>query len=152
MPVLDNIRELLCGFEIREVYHQPTLTSKDSAKARGEDISIGGKAILLKYGNSYGIFVLSAAKQIDSIKIRKHFNIKKSRFASKEELLQLTNLTPGSVPPFGRPIFNLNLFVDKSIVRNENIAFNAGTLTDSIIMLVKDYLKVAKPEIFDFSK
>lgn len=63
----------------------------------------------------------------------------------------MTNLVPGSVPPFGSPILPFDLFVDNSIVQNEKIAFNAGSLTDSIIMEVKDYLVVALPNVFDFS-
>ena len=32
------------------------------------------------------------------------------------------------------------------------IAFNAGSLTDSIIMKTEDYLELAKPVIFSFSE
>jgi prolyl-tRNA editing enzyme YbaK/EbsC (Cys-tRNA(Pro) deacylase) len=45
------------------------------------------------------------------------------------------------------------LFVDTSIETNEIIAFNCGSLTDSIIMSVQDYFKIAKPsKVFAFSK
>jgi prolyl-tRNA editing enzyme YbaK/EbsC (Cys-tRNA(Pro) deacylase) len=42
--------------------------------------------------------------------------------------------------------------VDGSVVRNDRIAFNAGSLTDSIVLSVADYLRVAKPQLFDFSQ
>jgi prolyl-tRNA editing enzyme YbaK/EbsC (Cys-tRNA(Pro) deacylase) len=59
---------------------------------------------------------------------------------------------PGSSPPFGEPILQLELYVDNSILRNEKIAFNAGSLTDSIIMRTEDYVQIAKPKgVFDFS-
>jgi len=54
--------------------------------------------------------------------------VKKIRFASTEELLQLTGLVPGSIPPFGYPLLPFELFVDASILANEKIAFNAGSL------------------------
>ena len=66
--------------------------------------------------------------------------------------MDLTGLVPGSVPPFGKPVLDLELYVDNSIVHNEKIAFNAGSLTNSIIMSTKDYLDVAHPQIFPFSK
>ncbi len=66
--------------------------------------------------------------------------------------MDLTGLVPGSVPPFGNPIINLDLYLDNSILNNNKIAFNAGSLTDSIIMDVKDYLNIAQPIIFKFSK
>lgn len=73
------------------------------------------------------------------------------RFATRDELLELTGLEPGSIPPFGRPMIDLDLYVDQSIVDNDKIAFNAGSLTDSIIMSTKDYLEIAKPSILNFS-
>jgi prolyl-tRNA editing enzyme YbaK/EbsC (Cys-tRNA(Pro) deacylase) len=136
----------------RTVHHESTLTSEASAKARGEDLSVGGKAIVMKVDAEFKLFVLSAALKIDSQKIRSYFNAKKTRFASAEELQQLTGLAPGSIPPFGKPILNLDLYVDVSIVRNEIIAFNAGSLTDSIIMSTKDYLKITQPVILEFSQ
>jgi prolyl-tRNA editing enzyme YbaK/EbsC (Cys-tRNA(Pro) deacylase) len=41
--------------------------------------------------------------------------------------------------------------VDETIRGNDRIAFNAGTLTDSIAMAVADYLTIANPRVFAFS-
>jgi prolyl-tRNA editing enzyme YbaK/EbsC (Cys-tRNA(Pro) deacylase) len=154
MIILDTIRALLneAGVVYREVQHLPTLTSEDSARERGEDIRIGGKALLLKVNDTFRLFVLSAARQLDSAAIKTRFAAKKIRFATPEELNERTGLTPGSVPPFGQPILPFELYVDESILENEKIAFNAGSLTDSVIMLVRDYRDIAKPEVFKFSK
>ncbi len=138
------------GVRYREVHHEPTRTSEESAKARGEDIAIGGKAILMKVDDAFMLFVLSAAKKVDSQKIKKHFNAKKLRFASTEELLQLSGLVPGSVPPFGKPILSFDLYVDTSIKQNKQIAFNAGLLTDSIIMQTEDFFGIVQADLFDF--
>lgn len=138
--------------QFRTVHHEATFTSEASAKARGEDISVGGKAIVMKIDDGFKLFVLSAALKIDSQKVKKYLAAKKIRFATAEELHELTGLVPGSVPPFGKPILNMELYVDSSIVRNDIIAFNAGSLTDSIIMSAKDYLAVAKPTVVDFSQ
>jgi Ala-tRNA(Pro) deacylase len=139
------------GVHFRELHHEPTLTSEESARVRGEELRNGGKAILLKVDNVFRLFVLSAARKLDSSKVKQHFGVKRLRFATREELLELTGLEPGSIPPFGSPIFDMELFVDSSITENDRIAFNAGSLTDSIIMNVKDYLRLAVPVIFDFS-
>lgn len=149
-----KIRDILesNSIEFREVHHEPTRTSEESAKARGEDLSIGGKGLVLKINDSFKLFVLSASRKLDSVAIKEQFLTRNIRFATVEELMSLTGLVPGSVPPFGKPILDLELFVDNSILNNEKIAFNAGSLTDSIIMSVKDYLDVAHPEIFSFSK
>ena len=136
----------------RHVTHQPTFTSEESAQARGEPVKVGGKALVVKVGDEFRLFVLSASLKFDSVAVKQHFNVKKTRFAEKDELLAITGLVPGSVPPFGEPILKLPLYLDPSILANKVIAFNAGSLTDSIIMPVPDYVRIAKPEVFAFAQ
>lgn len=151
--VLEAIRQWLTGQQIqyREVQHAPTRTSEESAAARGEPLHIGGKAILLKTDDTFRLFVLPADRKLDAGAVRAQLKVKKTRFATAEELLAQTGLVPGCVPPFGRPIFDLDLYVDESIMQNDRIAFNAGSLTDSIIMSRDDYVRVAEPTVFRFA-
>lgn len=150
--VLENIRAWLRAEAVafREVHHEPTHTSEESARARGEELRVGGKALLLRVDDDFRIFVLSAEKKLDSGAVRRHFDAKKTRFATPEELAERTGLVPGSVPPFGPPILPFPLYVDPSVLANERIAFNAGSLCDSIILSVPDYVRLAKPEVFAF--
>ena len=153
-PVLDTIREWLRSQQVsfRELHHQPTRTSAEAAAVRGEPLEFGGKSLLLKVGEQFRLFVLPADRQLNSRAIRDHLGARKLRFASAEELRQMTGLVPGSVPPFGRPILDFDLYVDIGIDEHPRIAFNAGSLVDSIIMPVADYLRVANPQgRFDFS-
>lgn len=153
MAVLDTIRQWLQdhGLTFREIHHEPTTTSEESARVRGEPLHIGGKAILLKTDDVFRLFVLPADRKLDSAAVKKHLGVKKTRFAATDELLQLTGLVPGSVPPFGRPILEFDLYVDEALTKNDRIAFNAGSLTDSIIFPMSDYLRIAQPSIFSFS-
>jgi Ala-tRNA(Pro) deacylase len=153
-PVLERIRSLLEGEGVpfREVHHAPTYTSEESAAVRGEPIEIGGKALLLRVGDDFGLFVISAARKLDNSLLREELGTGKSRFATPEELLELTGLVPGSVPPFGRPIFPLPLYVDRSILANARIAFNAGSLTDSIVMSRADWQRIAAPQVLSFAR
>ena len=132
--VLQRLHDLLSesGIEYRELHHEPTPTSEDAARVRGVDLSTGGKALLLKVGGEFRLFVLSASQKVDSEAIRNHFHVRKTRFATADELREMTGLAPGAVPPFGKPVLPFDLYVDTSILANEVIAFNAGSLTDSI--------------------
>jgi Ala-tRNA(Pro) deacylase len=154
MTLFETISSFLRDRNIsfRTVHHQPTFTSEESAKARGEEVRTGGKAIVLKIDDAFKLFVLSAALKIDSKKLKEYFHAKSIRFATKEELHSLAGLAPGSVPPFGRPILDFDLYIDSSILQNENIAFNAGSLTDSIIMTTTDYLAIANGNHISFSQ
>ena len=102
--------------------------------------------------DEFALFVLPADRKVDSGAIRRELQFRRLRFATREELATLTGLVPGSVPPFGRPILPLTLYVDAAVCDNDRIAFNAGSLTDSIILSRDDYLRLASPErIFAFS-
>jgi prolyl-tRNA editing enzyme YbaK/EbsC (Cys-tRNA(Pro) deacylase) len=151
--VLDKIRDLLKAGHIsfREVRHQPTHTSEESARARGEDLAIGAKAILAKTDATFRLFVVSADAKLDSVAIKRKLQLKKMRFATREELLELTGLVPGSVPPFGPPILPFPLYCDSELGKTSDlVAFNAGSLTVSIVMAASDWEKVARPERFPF--
>ncbi len=153
MHVVDTIKKFLDEHEIayKSLTHAPTYTSEESAQVRGEALAIGAKAIVLKAGPNFSIFVISAARKIDSKKIKKYLGVKKTRFASREELDALTGVVSGAVPPFGRPIFDLTLYTDPSVFVHERVAFNAGALTHSIIMQSADYQRVAGPTVFTFA-
>ncbi len=135
----------------REVAHPPTLTSEDSARARGEPLAIGGKALLLKLDDAYALFVLSAARKLDNAAIRRALGAKKARFATSEELWDMTGLVPGSVPPFGKPLLPFVLYADPSILEQPRIAFNAGLLTRSFVLAIEDWAEAVRPESSDFA-
>jgi prolyl-tRNA editing enzyme YbaK/EbsC (Cys-tRNA(Pro) deacylase) len=152
--ILHGLRAWLSehGISFREVQHPPTRTSEESARARGEELRIGGKALLMKGDEEFRLFVLPADRKVDSAAIRRELGLRKLRFATPEELSALTGLVPGAVPPFGRPVLSFELLVDSGIRDNERIAFNAGSLTDSLVLAVDDYLRIARPvRIFPFA-
>jgi Ala-tRNA(Pro) deacylase len=86
--LLDQIRAWLSteGVPFREVHHEPTRTSEDSARARGEELRVGGKALLVKVDDVYRLFVLSADRKLDSAAVKRYFGARKTRFATPEEL------------------------------------------------------------------
>lgn len=118
-------------------------------------LAIGGKSLLFKIGKrpDFRLLVLSAARRTDNRLIRKHFGVQKLRFARTEELLEHTGLRPGCVPPFGRPIFDLPLYVDQELADKAEIAFTPADHRISVRMAMADYLAVAAPvDVFAFSR
>lgn len=153
--IFETIKNTLdsAGITFTTQHHEATPTSQDAARVRGSNLSEGGKALVVKAGDTFGVFVLPADKRLDAKKVMAHLNVKKVRFATKEELLELTGLVPGSVPPFGLPILPLPLYLDTLITKNSKINFNAGSLTDSVDMTIENYLRIANPKaIFNFSE
>ena len=153
--ILAHIKELLqsAGIEYRQVEHEPTQTSEDSARARGEELGVGAKALLLRTDDCFRLLVLPADRKLDSAAVKKHLGVKSIRFATAEELLDKTGLVPGSVPPFGEPVLPFELYADSSIgTRYDRVAFNAGSLTVSIIMPAAAWEAIARPKRFAFAK
>jgi prolyl-tRNA editing enzyme YbaK/EbsC (Cys-tRNA(Pro) deacylase) len=54
------------------------------------------------------------------------------------------NAKIGLIPPFGS-LFELPMFIDKKLLKNKKINLPAGSYTESVIMSVKDYLKLENP-------
>lgn len=138
--------------EWEESHHIATTTSADSARERGDALAIGGKSLLLKCDDIFALFVLSAALQLDSTRLRAALRVRRTRFATADELRTLTGLVPGSVPPFGQPVLPFTLYVDDSIFANTHVAFNAGSLEHSMRLTLADYLRAAQATRLSFSK
>ena len=152
--VNQQIHRLLDDSQIpyRVVCHSQPATAEELERVRGDDLGIGGKALVIKVQEAFHLFVLNEMLRLDSQAIKYHFGTKRIRFATVEELDTLTGLVPGTVPPFGHPVLPFNLFVDTSLTRNPAIVFTAGSLTEFFILAMEDYLAIAKPTIFPFAK
>ena len=134
------------GVEFTTLKHRPVFTSAEAAEVRGSSLHSGAKALILKGDDRFIMAVLPADMALDSRAVRDHFGWKGLRFATKEELLELTGLAPGSVPPFGS-LFGLETICDERLGENESINFNAGDHAVSVSMTYADYLKVETPEL-----
>ncbi len=155
--VLNSIKELLEKNKITfSVYsHEPVFTSGQAAKVRGrgleEGLKRGAKAIIVRSEGKFYQFIIPANKQLDFKKVKKILKTKSASFASIEEVKQVTNCTPGSVPHFGN-LFNIQVFAEKSLLENKEIDFNAGKHETSITMKCQDWIKVVQPLMEEFSE
>jgi Ala-tRNA(Pro) deacylase len=126
--------------------HAPVFTSEEAAAVRGVALSSGAKALIIKAGDEFLMLVVPADRKLDSKKARTCLGVKSLRFASREEVEQLTGLSPGSIPPFGS-LFNLPTRCDPDLGLNERINFNAGDHSISISMTYADYIAVESPPL-----
>lgn len=127
-------------FEHIEHAHIEGNRCEDSSKARGVDLKYGAKTLLMKANDTFHIFTLSAAKKASSNKMRKVIGTHKLRFATPDELMEHCGVIKGALPPFGRPLFDFDHYIDDSIYELEMVAFNAAVLEKSCLMSSEDYL------------
>ena len=117
----------------------------------GTSLHSGAKAVIVKGDHGFVMLVMPADMSLHSTAARKRIESKRMRFATPEELLELTGLLPGSIPPFGS-LFNLNTICDERLADNERINFNAGSRSQSIQMRYRDYVAFESPLIAAIAK
>jgi Ala-tRNA(Pro) deacylase len=146
--VFQRVEELLNqnSVEFEVLRHAPVYTSEEAAAVRGTTLSSGAKALICKCDGQMAMFVLPADRRLASKVMRREQGWRKLRFATHEEVLAITGLTPGSIPPFGS-LFGLTTYCDATLSQNERINFNAGDHTISISMLYADYMRVEQPHV-----
>lgn len=151
--VFERVEALLKQHEVafRVLRHEPVYTSEEAARVRGTPLASGAKALICKGDQTFVMVVVPADRKLDSHAVRRAKGWRKLRFATREEVLELTGLTPGSIPPFGS-LFGLGVLCDERLGSNETINFNAGDHSISVSMAHGDYLRVENPELGTFAE
>lgn len=141
--VAEQIQALLNskGISYRFMEHDPTPTSEDSARVRGNPIYEGAKAIIIRTSKTHKNYmvVLPGDKRIDKKKLKPIIKEDFS-FEKPEVIREKFGLIIGGVPPFGF-LLGIETIYDTQILNNENVSFNCGTQTKSIDMKVADFKK-----------
>ncbi len=151
--IFERVESLLKQHEVafQVLRHEPVYTSEEAARVRGTPLASGAKALVCKGEDRFVMFVVPADRKLDSRAVRRVKGWRKLRFATREEVLELTGLTPGSIPPFGS-LFGLSTLCDERLGENDVINFNAGDHGISVSMRFADYVLVEKPELGKFAE
>lgn len=134
-------------FEIVE--HRKVFTAFDSAETQDVKLTEVAKAVLLKGKKNLYLAVLPAGNNCDFKALSKLTDDKVS-IAKEKDITTKLKTKIGLIPPFGS-LFGLPMFIDKKLLKNKEINLPAGSYTESVIMSVKDYLKLEKPIQGNFS-
>jgi len=151
--VFERVEQLLTSRNLAfgVLRHNPVYTSEEAAAVRGVSLSSGAKALICKAEDRFVMFVIPADRKLASRQVRRLHGWRKLRFANREEVLALTGLTPGSIPPFGS-LFALPTYCDEKLGENTTINFNAGDHTISVNMRYVDYFDAEQPEVGSFAE
>lgn len=130
--------------------------SEEVAGIRGTELEQGAKALVCVVKGhgvkQYVLAILPADKQADLTALAANLGGTKASLASPREVQELTDCVFGAIPPFSfHPA--LKLVADPFLFeRYEELAFNAGTLENSIILNTEDYRRIAMPQPVVFVK
>ncbi len=150
--VFERLHERLRGGGVpfTVLRHEPVFTSEQAAAVRGVPLASGAKALVLKAGEAFVLVVVPADRKLDSKKARTALGSRSIRFATREEVEQLTGLRPGSIPPFGS-LFGLPTCCDPALGQNVGINFNAGDHAISVQMTYADYVALERPNLAELT-
>ena len=136
--------------EFRVSSHDPVTTSAEAAAVRGAELRSGAKAMLVKSKAGFVLVVLAADRRVDWKLLAPLVGGKGARFASDDELAEVTGLSKGAVPPIGA-LFGVRTIYDRSLLDVPTVNFNAGSHSDSVAMSRDDLIRIGGGELASFS-
>jgi Ala-tRNA(Pro) deacylase len=139
------------GARYRVLEHPSEGHTELITRIRGNRLEQAIKSIVVqvrlnKKDNVYYLANVPGDCRVDLEGIRLHFNAAGIGVAQREKAEALTGCVIGAIPPFS---FNerLGVLADPLIQENAEIVFNAGRLDRSIFMDMRDFLRIARPEM-----
>lgn len=107
------------------------------------------KVVIVKH-KEFAMMVLPAHLRLDIKKAKKVLKSKSLRLAKEKEIEKsFPDCEIGAMPPFGN-LYEVPVYIDKSLTEKEQIVFEAGDHTHTIIMKCDDLMRLTQPKIFSF--
>lgn len=152
MP-LSKVRTFLDQHHVKYVVisHSKAYTAQGIAAIahiRGQELA---KTVIVKLDGALAMAVLPASYQVDLLALKKVVGVKDAALASEREFKQhFPDCETGAMPPFGN-LYGVPVYVDQTLTRDREIAFNAGTHLELIRMEYEDFDRLVEPQVFWFS-
>jgi Ala-tRNA(Pro) deacylase len=118
-----------------------------SAHIKGKNLA---KTVIVKLDGKMAMAVLPAKFQVDLEQLKSGSKSKKVGLSSETEFIEtFPDCETGAMPPFGN-LYGVEVFVDKALSDDEEIAFNACSHSELIQLAYKDFERLVKPKILEF--
>jgi Ala-tRNA(Pro) deacylase len=119
-----------------------------SAHIPGRELA---KTVMVELDDQMVMAVLPASYQVDLDQLADAVGARTARLASEREFKDLfPDCEIGAMPPFGN-LYGMDVYVAKSLTKDDQIAFNAGTHTELIQMAYDDFERLVQPKVISFS-
>lgn len=116
----------------------------ESADIRGQELA---KTVMVKLDGKMAMVVLPAARRVQFEPLKQAAGAKQAELAAEGEFKdRFPGCDLGAMPPFGN-LYGMDVLVSDELAANEEIAFNAGSLTELIRMSSKDFQRLVQPKV-----
>jgi len=146
MP-LKKLKEFLDAHHIkyRSIKHSTAYTAQEvaaSAHIPGKNIA---KTVMIKVNGAMAMAVLPAQDLVDFKVLKQSVQAQKIELAAEQEFKSFfPECEVGSMPPFGN-LYDMDVYVSERLAEDEEIAFNAGSHRELIMMAYRDFNDLVKP-------
>ncbi|PYR54271.1 MAG: hypothetical protein DMF95_00860 [Acidobacteria bacterium] len=154
VPLLSSIVELLRRERIPYTCfrHVPAYTALEEAAVSHTLERCWAKVVICIADDQPVQAVLQADHIADLEELRRLANADVLRLAGEDEIAVLyPDYEVGAMPPFGA-VYGQRVFVDRCLVGEPEMVFNAGTHTEAICMHYGDFAELAKPVVGAFGR
>ena len=124
-----------------EVLDNTARTANDAASSLNCEVGAIVKSLLLKADNDFILCLVSGDKRCSLNKVKKILSIKDVSMANAEQVKDQTGFSIGGVSPIGQ-LKKINIFIDLSLSRYENIYAAAGHPHTIFKITYKQLLKI----------
>ncbi len=145
-----------CGARYRLIDHPPEGRTEIVSSMRGNEVRLAAKCMILivklgKKTTKYVLAVVPGDRRVNLGAVKALFGASYVSFASTDIAERLAGSEIGTVLPFA---FNpeLELVVDPSLSRADELFFNAARLDRSVALNSTDYLAIARPRMSNIAE
>jgi Ala-tRNA(Pro) deacylase len=148
--VAEQLREYLDDHGVRHriIAHEAAASADEYHAILGTRYEQMPKAIFLRYrgkdGKGFAILALQAQKRADLERVRRALHARDVRLGSRDELREVTGCGFGELPPVGG-LFGLPLLFDQDLLAEDELYFNAGSLTASMVVTPRALEALERP-------
>jgi Ala-tRNA(Pro) deacylase len=152
MPVT-RLKEYLDRNKVKyvSIRHSTAYTAQEiaaSAHVKGRNLA---KSVVVRLDGKMALAVLPAKYQIELDRLREVAGAGKVVLAEEQEFTEkFPGCETGAMPPFGN-LYDLPVYVDETLTRDEEIAFNACSHTELIQIAYADFARLVEPKTARFS-
>ena len=148
-----KLKEFLDAQKVKysTLVHSTAYTAQEIASLthiRGQELA---KTVMVKMDGRMAMAVLPASRQVNLPLLKTSARAKTASLATEEEFRDLfPGCETGAMPPFGN-LYDMPVFVDESLSKDKQIAFNAGTHNELIRLSYEDFARLVQPKIVTFA-
>lgn len=133
------------------ISHSPAYTTPEVAEAAHISGRIVAKTVMVIVDGAMAMAVLPSNHRVVLDDLCTLADTEDLRLAREEEFKDLfPDCEPGAMPPFGN-LYDMSVYVSAQLAEEAEIAFNAGTHTEIIIMGWHDFERLVNPRVASFS-